>query len=86
MKLRHLEDFPARAPLIPPPQGTLTQQTHSYAHVQKQPFMHELKSVFFESICCFVVYYPFLLIKSGIFFKLHKMQFFYGTYLQLIIL
>lgn len=27
MKLRHLEDFPARAPLIPPQQGTL-QFTH----------------------------------------------------------
>lgn len=30
MKLRHLEEFPPRAPLIPPPQGTLT---HIHRHV-----------------------------------------------------
>lgn len=30
MKLRHLEEFPPRAPLIPPPQGTLT---HVHRHI-----------------------------------------------------
>lgn len=35
MKMRHMEDFPARAPLIPPPQSTVQPNTNTQKHMFK---------------------------------------------------
>lgn len=40
MKLRHLEEFPARTPNIPPPQGLLTHNT------QKSTQFHTIQNEF----------------------------------------